>query len=49
MKNLQKFGKALSKAEMKSINGGFSCSCNGRYLGEYSSASACCSACNVSC
>lgn len=45
MKNLQKIGKTLSRSEMKSINGGFSCYCGSIYKGEYSSVQACWDAC----
>jgi hypothetical protein len=37
----------LSKNEMKEVNGGFSCYCNGKYEGEESSVCACCSACGL--
>jgi hypothetical protein len=43
MKNLKK----LTRENMKSVQGGFACYCNGTYKGEYSSVSACAGACGV--
>jgi len=39
----------LSRNEMKLINGGFPCYCNGVYKGDYSSICACSGACGVGC
>ncbi|MDV7696765.1 hypothetical protein N6B72_07530 [Chryseobacterium soli] len=44
MKNLKK----LTRENMKSVQGGFACYCNGKYMGEYSSVTACAGACGVS-
>lgn len=35
----------LSRNEMKSVNGGFSCYCNGKYVGNMNSVSSCWNAC----
>ncbi|MFC0185425.1 bacteriocin [Pseudarcicella hirudinis] len=45
MKDLKKIGKVLSKDELRKVTGGFACYCNGRYVGEMSSVSACWNAC----
>ena len=39
----------LSDIEMKAINGGFSCYCNGVFQGNTTSTTACCAACKVTC
>ncbi|MBL1221730.1 hypothetical protein JET18_12840 [Chryseobacterium sp. L7] len=44
MKNLKK----LTRENMRSVNGGFACYCGSVYKGEYTSVSACASACGVS-
>ncbi|WP_409017691.1 bacteriocin-like protein [Chryseobacterium sp. 2987] len=44
MKNLKK----LTRENMKSVQGGFACYCNGTYKGEYSSVIACVNDCGVS-
>lgn len=44
-KSILKVGKALSKQELQTINGGFACYCNGSYVGETNSLQACWDAC----
>ncbi|SIS64345.1 hypothetical protein SAMN05421796_101780 [Chryseobacterium piscicola] len=43
MKNLKK----LSRVELKTVNGGFSCYCGVKYLGEYVTFEGCTAACYI--
>ncbi|WP_373747899.1 hypothetical protein [Kaistella sp.] len=43
MKNLKK----LSREELKTVTGGFSCYCGVRYLGEYLTVGGCTAACDI--
>ncbi|MFT4072085.1 MAG: hypothetical protein QM654_09250 [Dysgonamonadaceae bacterium] len=42
---LKKTGKTLNQEQLRSVTGGFSCYCNGRYIGETNSISYCWGAC----
>ncbi len=44
MKNLKK----LTRESMKTVQGGFACYCGTKYMGEYSSITACANDCGVS-
>lgn len=39
----------LSKNEMRQVNGGIACYCNGHYCCDVGSVSACCTSCGTSC